>query len=112
MMARLVGITTYQAYVAACSRGFNEWRQWLIIRSTDTSTYCDLRFVDDPDRWQPYEKVRESGPSQVYLPSGSFQNTLHLLQSEKPLYLVLYESSNRVIIQTGPEPPGEEEPSP
>jgi hypothetical protein len=31
------------------------------------------------------------------------------LQTEKPLFLVLYGDSKRVIVQTGSEPPGERE---
>lgn len=111
-MSRLLPITSYQVYFAACSQGFNEWRKNIIIRTQDSATSCDIRFVDDPSALPgEWEKVNENGWSQVYLPTGEFPALLEVLRTEKPLFLVLYGTAKRTIIQTGPEPPGEEEPA-
>jgi hypothetical protein len=108
-MARSLEVSSYTASVAQCSRGFNEWRRNIIIRTTEASTFCDVRFVDNPVGFQSIEAVRENGASQVYLPVDAYSSTLDLLRNEKPLYIVLYGSSTRVILQTGSEPPGEAE---
>jgi len=108
-MTRVVSISSYQVAVAACSRGFNEWRANIIITTADPATRCDLRFVDDVATVQQLEQVSETGISQVYLPSTQFSGFLQYLQTEKPLSLVLYGTAKRVIVQTGAEPPGERE---
>jgi len=109
-MARQVLITSYEVFFATCSQGFNEWRKNIIVHTQDSATNCDIRFVDNPsDLPQDWEKVNENGWSVVYLPSGEFTSLLEVLQTEKPLFLTLYASTKRAIIQTGAEPPGEEE---
>jgi hypothetical protein len=109
-MPRLVQVTSYIARMAAGSQGFNEWRENINISTEDSSTGCDVRFVDDPSAWQNVETVNENGWSMVYLPHAAFQNFLHLLQTEQPLFLVLYGgASKRAVLQTGSEPAGEEE---
>jgi hypothetical protein len=109
-MPRLLPITSYTVYYATCSKGFNEWRSDITIRTADTSTSASLRFVDDPSSLPAtWEKVNESGWSTVYLRATEFPAVLHLLQTEKPLSLVLYADSNRAVVQTGTEPPGEQE---
>lgn len=108
-MARLVSITGYRASIAACSRGFNEWRANIFITTEDPATRCDLRFVDNVTTVQQLEQVNENGVSLVYLPFTQFSGFLEYLQTEKPLFLVLYGDSKRVIVQTGSEPPGERE---
>lgn len=108
-MARSIKVKSYLIRIATGSLGFNEWRRNIIVRSDETRTYCDIRFVDNPASFQNIEKVRENGPSQLYLPLDSFEPTVDLLRNEEPLYIVLYESSNRAIIQSIQEPPGEEE---
>ena len=110
-MSRLVPITSYLVRFAACSGGFNEWRKNIVIRTQDPATSCDIRFVDDPASLPAtWEKVREDGWSQVYLPANQFSGLLELLRTEKPLFLVLYADAKKALVQTGPEPPGEEEP--
>ncbi len=108
-MARSIKVKSYLIRIATGSLGFNEWRRNIIVRSDETKTYCDIRFVDNPASFQSIEKVRENGPSQLYLPLDSFEPTVDLLRNEEPLYIVLYESSNRAMIQSIQEPPGEEE---
>jgi hypothetical protein len=109
---RVIPITSYTVYYATCSNGFNEWRSNIIIRTADTSTNCDIRFVDDPAAVPTeWEYVKDPGWSKVYLPAGEFPRLLELMRTEKPLSLVLYPDSKRAIVQTGPEPPGEEEPA-
>jgi hypothetical protein len=106
-MSKILPVTSFQVYFAACSQGFNEWRQNIIIRTKESNTICDLRFVDDPATVKSLEKVRETGPSQLYLPTDNFSGFLELLRTEKPLFVVLYADANRAIVQTGNEPPGE-----
>lgn len=109
-MPRLLPITNYTVYYATCSKGFNEWRSDIIIRTSDSSTSASLRFVDDPTSLPAtWEKVNETGWSTVYLRATEFPAVLHLLQTEKPLYLGLYAESKRAVVQTGPEMPGEQE---
>jgi len=103
-------LSEYIVYVAAASQGFNEWRANIILRTTEQGTYCDLRFVDDPATVALPVTVRETGPSLVYLPFAYYGDFLRYLQTEGPLRVVLYGApSNRVIVQTGHEPPGERE---
>jgi hypothetical protein len=108
-MTRVVSISTYTVYVAACSQGFNEWRSNIIIKTTDPTTMCDLRFVDNVTSVQQLEQVNENGVSQVYLPFTQFSSFLQYLQTEKPLSLALYGSSKRVLVQTSAEAPGQRE---
>jgi hypothetical protein len=108
-MARLIKVKSYQIRIATGSLGFNEWRRNIIVRSDDFNTYCDIRFVDNPVSFKGIEKVRENGPSQLYLPLDAYDPTVDLLPNEEPLYMVLYESSNRAMIQSSQEAPGEAE---
>ena len=109
-MAKLLVIRDYTVHMAGGARGFNEWRQSIFVRTSETGINCDIRFVDEPENFRNLEKVREDGNSLVFQDADAFDRTLHLLQSEKPLFIVLYGSpSDRVVIQTGPEPVGDDE---
>jgi hypothetical protein len=109
-VTRTLEVTGYVVYVAATSQGFNEWRSNIIIWTAEQGTYCDLRFVDDPAMWAQFEAVQETGPSQIYLPAPVFGDFLRYLQSEGPLSVSLFgPPAGRVVVQTGAEPPGEQE---
>lgn len=103
-------ITSYTAYMSASSEGFNEWRRQLFLRTDKWDVSVDLRFVDGDPKGRPLEQVRETGTSLVYLSMDDFDTVLHLLQTEEPVFVGLYESANWALIQTGPEPPGDQEP--
>jgi hypothetical protein len=109
MGPRKVKVTHYQIIIAIDSVGFNEWRHNIMVWSDDPTTLCDIRFVDNPALFKQHEKVRENGPSQLYLPLDAFASTVDLLRNEKPLYIILYEPENMAIIQSIGEPPGEGE---
>lgn len=83
-MSKMLPITSYQVYFAACSQGFNEWRQNIMIRTPDPKTICDIRFVDNPATVSSMEKVRETGPSLLYLPKGTFAEFLELYAQRSP----------------------------
>lgn len=59
--------------IATGSKGFNEWRRNITVRSEDATTACDIRFVDNPETFGGIEKVRENGS--CYLPSNFFATT-------------------------------------
>ncbi len=109
-MTKMLPISSYSVYYAACSAGFNEWRKNIFIRTEDPKISADLRFVDKPAKVASLEQANETGVSLLYLRAGEFSGFLEVLRTEKPLYLVLYGDSKRAIVQTGPEPPGEDEP--
>jgi hypothetical protein len=73
-MPRLIQIKDYRVRFATCSRGFNEWRSNITVSTSDSSTSCDIRFVEDPATWQQFESVNETGWSQLYLPASDFAN--------------------------------------
>lgn len=109
-MSRLIQIKDYRVRFATCSRGFNEWRSNITVSTYDSSTSCDIRFVEDPATWQQFESVNETGWSQLYLPASDFADVVTLLRGEQPLYVVLYgPPDSRAMIQSDPEPPGDEE---
>lgn len=110
-MPRSLAVTAYQVYVAMTSLGFNEWRQNILVSTQEQGTGADLRFVDDPAACAVLETVRDTGWSQVYLPAAEFPHVLELLRTEKPLTLDVYTAEQRLILRTGPERPGEEEPA-
>ncbi|MCK5353899.1 MAG: hypothetical protein KAJ63_02175 [Methyloprofundus sp.] len=87
-MARSIKVKSYLIRIATGSLGFNEWRRNITVGSDDTRTYCDIRFVDNPASFQSIEKVRENGPSQLYLPLDAFEATVDLLRNEEQLYTV------------------------
>ena len=108
-MPNTAKITSYQVYVSASSEGFNEWRRNIFLHTEEDGVYVSLRFVDGDATGRNHEQVRENGTSLVYLPMDNFDTILHLLQTEKPVFVSLYESANWALIQTGQEPPGDEE---
>lgn len=109
-MTNMATVTDYAVYMSASSNGFNEWRRNIFMHTDQPEVTIDLRFVEGDPKAIPYEQVREHGVSQLYLSVNDFTEILALLQSEQPIYVVLYEDVNWALLQTGPEPPGDQEP--
>ena len=109
-MARSLDIEKFTVSLAAGSVGFNEWKANIYLYTTDPSTICNIRFID-PDEITGHDTIVESGITTIYQHIEFFDRTLHLLQSEEPLKVVLYESAtpgeSRVLIDTGAEEPGQ-----
>jgi hypothetical protein len=109
-MARVLQISSYLVRIATSSKGFNEWRANVVVRTEDASTSCDIRLVDDVATWQQFESVDEMGWSTVFVPYTDFENIHTLLRTEQPLFLGIFGPPvSRVVIQSNAEPPGEEE---
>ncbi len=110
-MATLKAINNYQLFVASHPQ-FNEWQENVLLRQ-DNTLIVDVRFVADPANWASRGSINPNGVSLIYVGTERYPWFVDVLRNEKPLFAALYPASGtvppRLLLQTGPEPAGENE---
>ena len=94
---------------------FNEWKANIYLKNGN-NTVVDLRFVKDPSNLLSLQQVNQNGISTIYDTIDQLPIYLDILRNEKPLYVTLYErisgTAARCLLNTSPEPIGENDKSP
>jgi hypothetical protein len=110
--AMIESINKYEVMLSSHPQ-FNEWIANILLRK-DNRIIVDVRFVDNPDLLAQYGSINEGAISLVYVGMKRFSNFLNILQNEKPLFVQLVHASSsnpaRILLRTGAEPVGEQEP--
>jgi hypothetical protein len=107
-------IDSYTVSIASFEK-FNEWKANIYLKSGNT-TIVDLRFVKDPTNYLQFQHVNQNQVSTIYDTIDQLPIYLDILRNEKPLYVTLYENVSgtfaHCLLNTNPEPIGENDKSP